>query len=225
MTEKPILFSTEMIGQILAGNKTQTRRIIKNPPTCLHTYLKPLGPTAPTDPTMRGDKPGVWTIAGPDYPDAEKDHRRCPYWADQLWAREAHAIVPRTAYASSTDDGKNQLPHRVSPDGLDWAVYRQGWTRCKPAKWRPSIHMPRWACRLVLDVKSIRAERLQDITEKDARAEGVEPFPFDPEGDCWTDGKHRTAFEHAWNEMHGWAPNSWAVNPWVWVVSFEVADA
>lgn len=81
--------------------------------------------------------------------------------------------------------------------------------------------MPRWASRITLDVFAIRVERLQDITEEDAKAEGVKPITYDPGGDCWTDGKHRTAFNFLWNEINGWNPNSWDSNPWVWVVSFR----
>lgn len=193
MTEKPILFSTEMIREIIAGRKTQTRRIIKKPKLDGHKAMTP------------------W---------------RCPYGpvgteGGRLWVREAHAIVPATAYAGSTDDGVNQLPHRVSPDGTSWAVYRQGWTRCTPQRWRPSIHMPRWACRLILNVKSIRAERLQDITPNQIINEG---FPrTDPRQ---SDVTLRSRFANAWDKLNGKRPGgSWADNPWVWVVNFEVSDA
>jgi len=88
-------------------------------------------------------------------------------------------------------------------------------------KWRPSIHMPKEAARLFLRVKNVRVERVQDITEEDAKAEGVIPFPYDPEGDCWNDGKYKTAFEYLWNTLHGWNPNAWGRNDWVWVIEFE----
>lgn len=87
--------------------------------------------------------------------------------------------------------------------------------------WRPSIHMPRWASRILLEVVSVRVERLQEITEDDAVREGVTPFRANPEGDCWTDGKHRTAFNYLWNEINGWSPNSFDSNPWVWRVEFR----
>lgn len=87
---------------------------------------------------------------------------------------------------------------------------------------RPSILLPRWASRCVLRItEAPMVERVQDITEEDARREGVTPFPKDPEGDCWTDGKYRTAFEYAWNELHGWSPNSFNENPEVVRIAFE----
>ena len=192
MTEKPILFSAAMIEQILAGNKTQTRRLIKSKGLDGHGCMQP------------------WVCPYGKVGDSNKS---------RLWVREAHAIVPRTAYVCSIDDGVNQLPHRVSPDGLSWAVYRQGWTRCTPGKWRPSIHMPRWACRLVLDVKEIRAERLQDITVEDIIAEGFSTRLREHDAVC----DLRDQFAAAWDKIHG--TGAYKKNPWVWVVSFEVVKA
>ena len=86
-------------------------------------------------------------------------------------------------------------------------------------KWRPSIFMPRWACRIVLEVTSVRVEALQDITEADARAEGVEPRTAgqDESGPIKT---HRTGFVYLWQQINGERAN-WLSNPWVWVVSFK----
>lgn len=193
MTEKPILFSTDLIREILAGRKTQTRRLIKKPALDAHGAMTP---------------------------------RRCPYGpvgteGSRLWVREAHAIVPATAYASSTDDGVNPLPHRVSPDGSSWAVYFQNWTRCTPQRWRPSIHMPRWASRITLDVKSIHVERLQDISAENIIAEG---FPRDDPR--ISDVTLRSRFAAAWDNLNGDRPGaSWAENPLVWVINFKVHNA
>lgn len=93
-------------------------------------------------------------------------------------------------------------------------------------RWFPGIHLRRVDARIALEVKSVRAERLHDITEEDAKAEGVTPFPADPEGDCWSDGKYKTAFEYKWGEINGWdgqpkARAPWASNPWVWVLDFR----
>jgi hypothetical protein len=86
----------------------------------------------------------------------------------------------------------------------------------------------REALRTVQDlIAFIKPDWLQSISEEDAKAEGVEPFPHDPEGDCWTDGKHRTAFEYLWGEIHGFpgekrgVGKSWIENPWLWCVSFR----
>ena len=101
-------------------------------------------------------------------------------------------------------------------------------------KWRPSIHMPRWASRITLEVTGVRVERLQDISEADARAEGAQVVPFYPDdgfplSDGWThvgdDGKcvlytsARDSFRALWESING--ADSWASNPWVWVVSFK----
>jgi hypothetical protein len=101
------------------------------------------------------------------------------------------------------------------------------WGRDHDMRWdrRNSIHMPRWASRITLEVTGVRVERLQDITEEDAAREGVAPFIKDPEGDCWTDGKHRTAFSYLWNEINGWSPDSFASNPFVWVIDFKRIDS
>jgi hypothetical protein len=84
-------------------------------------------------------------------------------------------------------------------------------------KWRPSIHMPRWASRITLRITDIRVERLQDISEDDARAEGV----FEPSEPVETYGPRagRVAFKMLWNHING--PGAWDENPWVWVISFE----
>jgi hypothetical protein len=84
-------------------------------------------------------------------------------------------------------------------------------------KWRPSIHMPRWASRITLRITDIRVERLQDITENDAKAEGCDPVVH-PDGavDC---GTRKTTFAKLWNHING--PGAWDENPWVWVISFE----
>ncbi len=128
-----------------------------------------------------------------------------------LWVKEAHA--PRYF-----DDGR--------------PGYRADWTGAAAdvvpePKWKSPLFMPRAIARILLRVVSVRIEKLQDITEADAKAEGVTPFPADPEGNCWTDGKYRTAYEYAWGELHGWEGEKWAMapwqsNPWVRRIEFSV---
>jgi hypothetical protein len=100
--------------------------------------------------------------------------------------------------------------------------------RTKPlsGKWRPSLLMPRWACRLVLPLVSVRVERVQDITEEDARAEGVELISSGPGWECWMGyGPHgscksaRESFRSLWVSIYG--QESWDANPWVWVAQWE----
>jgi hypothetical protein len=84
-------------------------------------------------------------------------------------------------------------------------------------RWRPSIHMPRWASRLTLAVTSVRVERVQEITEADARAEGIEPQRSDYSGE----DSNSLQFRDLWDSINAARGYGWAVNPWVWVVEFE----
>ncbi len=163
------------------------------------------------------------------------DGRHCKAWGpmpyapgDRLWVREAWNL-----FDPDVDPIADRLGARAPFSGCEndreirWhACYRADGElkhpQHGPARWKSPLFMPRWASRLELELTAVRVERLQAITEEDARAEGVTPFPVNPEGDCWTDGKHRTAFEHLWNELHGWEPNAWGLNPWVWVLTFDV---
>ena len=222
MKERPIHFSAPMVRAILDGSKTQTRRVVKPQPSReLMTEYE----------CIRQSRLSART-------DAEilSDCLLCPYGipGDRLWCRETFAIVPRTAYARS--EGVQQM---LRPDDdHDAAIYRAGWDRSNGGfRWRPSIHMPRWASRILLEIVSVRVERLQDISEDDARAEGIErgkDFPGWYRGPLDGDsaglaeaGRHfkiptafpKLAFRALWESING--PKSWAANPWVWVVEFR----
>lgn len=213
MKEHPILFSAPMVRALLEGRKTVTRRLLG---PRVGAYANDGAPGVACD-LVRLDADG----------DPCDGAVHCPYGApgDRLWVRETFSSVDVNGHKSSP----REAHFVVLPDGTQ--VYRDGTVLAALPEyargafdgitWRPSIHMPRWASRIMLEVVSVRAERLHEITEEDAKAEGVEPFKLDPEGDCWTNGTHRTAFEYLWNEIHGWAPNSWASNPWVWRVEFR----
>lgn len=214
-----------MVRAILAGTKMQTRRVVKpQPKPCDHSYAPELGAASQW---MRDDK-GDWYCAtcgnGIELAHHIKEGvrgMRCPYGqpGDRLWVRENwrrldqdNVVGVHVQYES--DGARLWIKEGVRiPDGY------------RPDRVVPSIHMPRWASRITLEVTGVRVERLQDISEEDARAEGVSPFPNDPDGDCWTDGKHKTAFNYLWNEIHGWCPNSWDANPYVWCVSFKRVEA
>jgi hypothetical protein len=217
VAERPILFSGPLVRAILAGRKTQTRRVL---------VPRNAGAMLAFEPLLYDQLSPAALVEG-----AKRRLLSCysPYGqaGDRLWVRESFDIdrdfddmSPSEALAHCK--AHDHLPGvRYAADGISaesWATHPWG----KP---RPSIHMPRWASRIDLEVTEVRIERLQAITEEDARAEGVEPFPLDPEGDCWTDGKHRTAFNYLWGEINGWTgPKAWDANPWVWVVSFRVAE-
>ncbi len=192
MTERPILFSAEMVRAILDGRKTQTRWVIKPQPTGATSWL----------PHMEAS--GFY----PNKIGAEPERLVCKYGApgDLLWVRETWA-----RHAS----------------GVDYAADFAAVSRPQAGPWRPSIHMPRWASRITLEVKSVRVERLQDISEDDARAEGA-PADWEPgvaralmqavmPTACFS--PHLTGFARLWNHIHG--PGAWDANPWVWAISFE----
>jgi hypothetical protein len=209
MKERPILFSAPMVRAILAGTKTQTRRAIKL-----------------TDSKGRWDEKGFYAVTAgtiekmPWSCTSISRHVGCPYGepGDRLWVRETFAIVPRTAYRCS--EGVQQTLRPDDPYEHDAAIYREGWTRSRGGfRWRPSIHMPRWASRITLEVTGVRVERLRDISEDDARAEGS------PWAACGApqDGSHKAGFAQLWESING--PGSWVANPWVWVVEFKRLEA
>ncbi len=184
MRERPILFNGADVRAILSGTKTQTRRAIKPQPDDRGLW-------------PRGTRPAPW-----DGPFGQP--------GDRLWVREAHAIFP--THGQHRADGERWgpwggLPTTVSEDGKQVAYYREGFDRCDPGRWRPSIHMPRWACRLVLEITDVRVERLQAISEADAWAEGCPPKIMDP----------RRWFRETWTNTGG----DWDSNPWVWAISFK----
>jgi hypothetical protein len=220
MKERPILFSAEMVWAVLDGTKTQTRRVIKpQPPSGIFN-----------DGSGRWYPTGVW--GGHDW--------RCPYGVpgDGLWVRETHAIVPRTAYAMS------DVQQVLCPDNEhDAAIFRAGWTLSNGGfRWRRSIHMPRWASRIDLINRNVRVEELQDISEDDAAAEGIQrhPGPYILDfARLWnstnatpkpvrSDGRIIRYESYPWSEAErdprteiGGVPHVCVPNPWVWVVEFE----
>ena len=193
MRERPILFNGAMVRAILAGQKTQTRRVLK----MSHGYWE----TSPN---------GLVPIpAG------------CPFGQQgaRLWVRETHAIFP--THGQHRTDGERWGPWgglqtTVSADGKQIAYYREGFDRCEPGRWRPSIHMPRWACRLVLEITAVRAERLQASSAQDCIAEGI-TTRFTVEGG---NDDLRVQFRDLWTSTGG----DWDSNPWVWIIEFKRAE-
>ncbi|KVN62741.1 hypothetical protein [Burkholderia anthina] len=228
MKEHPILFSGPMVRAILEGRKTQTRRIIKLP------HNNPLGVWEPT--TAGG---GSVTYAGgtPAPELAAIWHTRtgdcyvCPHGdvGNRLWVRETHEVRrigtetfeggrPARRYAGiayQADDGRAEIDIDLNTfQALD-AKKSRGWT--------PSIHMPRWASRITLEITGVRAERLQSISESDARAEGVTIADHHMRGYCagayWPPSIR--AFHDLWDSLNAARGHGWDMNPWVWVVEFR----
>lgn len=201
MTERPILFSAPMVRAILAGTKGQTRRVVKPQPDqrCTRAFLGLDGVWRFSYPTARCPvSESTWDV-------------RCPYGApgERLWVRETWA---KNADQLSETRMNTSLMYRA--DGERRAV--DNGTE-KP--WRPSIHMSRWASRITLEVTDVRVERLQDISEADAKAEGVAPAD-EPNELRWQHYvPYAIAYRKLWDSING--PGSWEANPFVWCVSFK----
>jgi len=195
MREHPILFSGEMIRAIHDDRKTQTRRVVKPQPTSPYRLVT-----------------GEWV----DRPVATSCQtlpiapRYCV--GDTLWVRETwQAIRPVNATEWTTC-----LPHpAVSGIRIVYAADRE---QDPPPKWRPSIYMPRWASRLTLEITDVRIQRLQDISEEDAKAEGVEPV-IDKKIHGWS--PHCLEFSLLWDSINKDRGFSWRTNPWVRALTFK----
>jgi hypothetical protein len=197
--ERPILFSGLMVRALLAGKKTQTRRIVKPQPVPFVAHDEP-GPFVWFDRQFRGlQQQGRVREAEL----AQLIAPLCPYGApgDRLWVRETWKPWPNTAGAELR-----------GPNG-DGAIYKATWDKSGGHHWKPSIHMPRWASRLTLEITGVRVERVQDISEADAEAEGA--------SERFVAANHRNAFECLWNLINAERGHTWETNPWVWVVEFR----
>ena len=204
MKERPILFNAPMVRAILAGTKTQTRRIVKPQPSqeLLDEYAQ-----------IRRER-------GAQKSDAEmlSECLLCPYGApgDRLWVRENGWERPPRDAKMLREGADTWVRYYYDADGLgdqDRADFKAwGFKR------RPSIHMPRWASRITLEITNVRVERLQDISIADAMAEGVVESNARLRGlePCM---EWRYAYEDLWRTING--PGSWESNPWVWVLEFR----
>ncbi len=208
MKSHPMLFTGPMIRAILEGRKTMTRRVMKPQPDS-HSFQ------------------GWW------YP--EKGHKKALHYAnkthlrhslardfapiqpgDTIWCRETHFYClgsDSTIYKADTDKRGESLQDNV------------GTMNPEKLRWKPSIHMPRWACRLKLEVVSVRVERVQDITDEDAIAEGVVKHYFAQDGVLANDeGMYRPVFKSLWNSINAARGFGWDNNPYVWVYEFKVKE-
>jgi hypothetical protein len=221
--EGPILFSAPMIKAILEGKKTQTRRIVKPQPNdvgygnkCeVHPYCT--GTKWPLAYYERRN--GLWNSSQP---------LKCPYGkvGDRLWVRESFADV-----TAAFDDADEMRHVAFRADNSVWDCYGQmlyleqlGQSGIYVDKWKPSIHMPRFASRITLEITNIRVERVQDISADDAQAEGMTCPECKGIGseDCYcnaSDWVEKEEFQRLWKEING--PDSWQSNPFVWVIEFK----
>lgn len=194
--------SAPMVRAILAGNKTQTRRVVK-----------------PRKDRDFGCELATCEIAGEVN---GGDCRLCPYGhpGDRLWVRETW--LPDPPIDGWGGDVSWQDERRI--DGVpahyrkpEHCIFAASWGD-PGLRWRPSIHMPRWASRILLEVTSVRVERLQDISEEDAIAEGTAYLGRAYQG-ARTPSDNRDHFCALWESING--AESWEQNPWVWCVGFK----
>lgn len=206
MGGKPILFSPAMVRALLAGAKTQTRRVIK--PHKPHRTDIIVAPFVDNRGTRHGKNGQLFAVT----PDRSSGGPiTCPYGqpGDLLWVREGLEKAKEYGGIGYPADG-TWLPN------IAW-------------KWKrdnlPAMHMPRALSRITLEIIDIRAQRLQDISEDDSKMEGA-PAEFEMSlaeflhGKDTPDTTHRLGFKHLWNSIHG--SGSWDLNPWVWAVTFAV---
>lgn len=221
MKERPILFKGEMVRAILDGRKTQTRRIIS--PAPIQNGFGPPDPVHDIPCHCDSYPPSAWL-----WPDerggmlnGDAGHPWCG--VDRLWVKETH-VFENPDYVAQYKAEK----WRGEPDPDKARVHYRA-TESAPetfARWRPSIFMPRWASRITLEIVDVEAERLNAISEADAKAEGA-PEPTGRRGAYpapWATAKagptdYRESYRSLWNKING--RGAWEKNPWVWVITFR----
>lgn len=203
MKERGIIFNSEMVRAILDGRKTQTRRIINPQPEL-------------TQKSGFKWKGGLFG-AGSDDRETNRNfaHKKCPFGkiGDRLWVRETFCIVHDEQFGE-----ENWIDYRATPKYSDKKP--AGWDAepndPEALNWSPSIHMPRWASRITLEITDVRVERLQEASDDDFKAEG---YPLEraltggsTDAFCW--------FRHLWDSVS--KPDcNFESNPWVWVIEFK----
>ncbi len=211
MKERGMIFNAEMVRAILDGRKTQTRRPIRIEPSS-------------------GVRTSPFVKSG--FEDGHGKMLSCPFGAvgDRIWVRETWAMLgnedrcPIDWNDNVVKDGGHDAAriYRASctqgdyglwqiPDDADWKPHTDSMQY--DGTWTPSIHMPRWASRITLEITDVRVERLNSISDTDANAEGVSADPLSPA---------RYVFGSLWQSIYGADnPQSWQANPWVWVIEFR----
>lgn len=224
MKERPMIFNAEMVRAILDGRKTQTRRIMKKQPEPSKT--RECDFYFPCDKMQSMVHVSDFIPGNSMIPDAHEFFSKCcPFGevGDRIWVREAFQgpLVSEELleeYRAYPEKFENPEYCEYAADGGPRPEYcdlddnlRHGW--------RPSIHMPRWASRITLEITGVRVERLNAISQEDARAEGVGLTGWRP---IYSDPDALTPYDNfalLWESIYG--EESWQVNPWVWVIQFK----
>ncbi|MCO1599847.1 hypothetical protein [Desulfosporosinus nitroreducens] len=211
--EKPIPLTTQEVQDILAGRKTMKRLAIKPQPDHCHRDI-----AGKENPYNADD----WNRLLPQIGEKEI---KCPWQVgDILWVRETWKYYEKAVGKGESFRVKQFPAYKADGDNN----YIQKSCEWYEGKWKPSIHMPRSAARLFLKVKSIRVERLQDITAEDTQTEGIKlnckhddyvcsahPCDFKTTIAC------KDYFKNLWNSINSKRGYGWDINPWVWVIEFE----
>ncbi|MBQ4778118.1 hypothetical protein [Pectobacterium versatile] len=203
MKERGIIFNGEMVRATLSGQKTQTRRVVKSQP----------------------DEDGLARLRGGPWMDTSERVYRCPFGqpGDRLWVRETSGLQVRRDALGGT--GEFRVYRASNPDAIRFTTASG---KIYPIKWIPSIHMPRYASRILLEITDVRVERLNDISEEDCWAEGIDAVDGRFEnaeiidmarktGCCIDDAK--PMFALLWQSIYG--EESWQANPWCWTITFK----
>jgi hypothetical protein len=206
MKETPILFSAPMIRAILAGHKTQTRRVMKvQPPDSRYRLSTVISTTG----NRKIEGKHHWVVVdGYEVQQESLKYFRSPYGYkdDRLWVRETWKPAGENEYLYYADDFTETLTKNIEKD--------------LTFKWNPSIHMPRKASRITLEILQIRCERLKDISDSDALAEGIEPYSgYIVPKVFEKDSVHIHRFKELWESING--NGSWDLNPYVWAITFK----
>jgi len=216
--EQPVLFSGPMVRAILEGRKTQTRRVIGKQPMDILP--------------CKGDWAGKrWVSLDTREPQPSGTIFGCKYGVpgDRLWVRETF-YEPMSGYTNENGDyvpvslKDRALVRYVADGGEVDTSWRSTPKHCLVK--RPSIHMPRWASRITLEIVNVRVQRLALISQRDCKAEGVGPecTPADPRGKWRPDRPYFEAFWRLWNSINEKRGHGWNSNPWVWVIEFKRID-
>lgn len=220
MKERGMIFNGEMVRSILDGRKTQTRRVMAVQPEHSNLGLRYITESK----NARDNGKYFWSQSDATGMKALSKPFACPYGnpGDRIWVRETwqaiHEYLNDDGYVDETRFARS-IPKQ---EGRYWhSVFAaDNWTNDREYRgfpWRPAIHMPRWASRIMLEIIDVRVERLNAISDADANAEGVQANEHSPA---------RYVFGELWQSIYG-ADNSqsWQVNPWVWVIEFKRLEA
>lgn len=218
--ERPILFSAPVVRAILEGRKTVTRRAVKGFQIPTEDTAIPVGDRQRWSAIGQRDPRYGFCVFGSTEQECAKEleeYAPCPYGrrGDRLWVREAWQADAQVNSVAPRDLSHGE-PIRYP---ADWDFRQTGCAMIKPGNIRPSIHMPRWASRILLEITDVRVERLQDISRADIRAEGLQCPPELASDDV--SPNYRDWYPVAWRELWESTGGDWNANPWVWVVEFK----